>query len=71
MSFAAQMAGSGLARFAVHVDEDAPSVGGGAVHGDDEQILIMAGDVEAVGSSAGIDAAVVVAPVGAAWNNVQ
>lgn len=71
VSLAAQMAGSGLARFAVHVDEHAPSVGGGAGHGDDEQLLIMAGDVEAVGSSAGIDAAVVVAPVGAAWNNVQ
>ena len=69
VSFAAQMGVTGLARFAVHVEEQGSDAEG--VAGDDDQILIMAGDMEASGTIAGIDAALVVAPVGAAWNNVQ
>jgi hypothetical protein len=72
VSFAAQMGDTGLARFAVHVEEQGSDVEGGA--GDEDQILIMAGDMGGAGvpgTVAGIDAAVVVAPVGAAWNNVQ
>ena len=80
LSYSTVLQTEGLARFAVHVSnadelmkpqrDDAN--GGSEQHtGSDNYLaLFMAGDTVSGGPEAGMDAAVVVAPVGASWNQI-
>lgn len=68
VSFATELQLSGVARFAIEIQEHAAP----AANASDILVLISAGDMsDTAPPYAGIDAAVVVAPVGAAWNDVQ
>ena len=80
LSYSTVLQTEGLARFAVHVSDaevmmktrraDANSGTEQQRGPDDYLALFMAGDTISGGPEAGMDAAVVVAPVGASWNQV-
>ncbi len=75
LSYSTILRTEGQARFAVHVsDAKAATTQLADAHNqpspEDYSVLLMAGDITAGGPQAGWDAAVVVAPVGAAWNHI-
>ena len=72
LSYSTVLHTEGQARFAVHVsDAKVAQPERTNHHGtEDYSVLLMAGDTTIGGPQAGWDAAVVVAPVGAAWNQI-
>ena len=74
LSYSTILQTEGQARFAVHVSDakvTEPQRTNAHNHqGTDYSVLLMAGDTTIGGPQTGLDAAVVVAPVGAAWNQI-